>query len=200
MEKTIENLAKAFIGESQARNRYTFYAKVARNEGYEQIAEIFLITADNEREHASWLFKLINELKKKATERGEKIEKYNEIKVEASAPTVFGSTIDNLKAAIAGENYEYTKMYPEFADIAEKEGLKEIAQRLRAIAKAEEHHEERYKKILEQLEKGTFFNKSNKVWWVCRECGYVHFGKFPPEKCPSCDHPKAFYQLKCEEY
>ncbi len=200
MDKTIENLAKAFIGESQARNRYTFYAKVARNEGYEQIAEIFLITADNEREHASWLFKLMNELKKKAAERGEKIERYNEIKVEASVPTVFGTTIENLKAAIAGENYEYTKMYPEFADIAEKEGLKEIAQRIRAIAKAEEHHEERYKKILEQLEKGTFFNKKDKVWWVCRECGYVHFGKFPPEKCPSCDHAKAFYQLKCEEY
>ena len=130
MKKTIENLAKAFIGESQARNRYTFYSKVAKKEGYEQIAEIFLITAENEREHASWLFKLINELKQKSGED------FSEIKVETVAPTVFGTTAENLKAAIAGENYEYTKMYPEFADIAEKEGFPEIAKRLRVIAKA----------------------------------------------------------------
>jgi len=198
--KTIENLAKAFVGESQARNRYTMYAKVAKQEGYEQIAEIFLITADQEREHASWLFKLINELKKKASEEGEDITAYNELHVEAAVPTIYGDTIENLKAAIAGENYEYTKMYPEFADIAEKEGFKDIANRLRAIAKAESHHEERYKKLLQQLEDGTYFKKSENVWWVCRECGYVHYGKFPPEKCPSCDHPKSYYQLKCEEY
>jgi len=194
VKKTIENLAKAFIGESQARNRYTFYSKVAKKEGYEQIAEIFLITAENEREHASWLFKLINELKQKSGED------FSEIKVETVAPTVFGTTAENLKAAIAGENYEYTKMYPEFADIAEKEGFPEIAKRLRVIAKAEEHHEERYKKIVKEVEAGTVFKKEREVWWVCRECGYVHFGKEPPEECPSCGHPRSFYQLKSEEY
>ncbi len=193
MTKTIENLAKAFIGESQARNRYTFYSKIAKKEGFEQIAEIFLITAENEREHASWLFKLINELKKK----GEKVE---EIKVEASVPTTFGNTAENLRAAIAGENYEHTKMYPEFADVAEKEGFKEIAKRLRAIAVAEKHHEERYRKILKEVEAGTIFKKEKEVWWVCRECGYIYFGKEPPERCPSCDHEKSFYQIKCEEY
>ena len=194
MKKTIENLAKAFIGESQARNRYTFYSKVAKKEGYEQIAEIFLITAENEREHASWLFKLINELKQKSGED------FSEIKVETVAPTVFGTTAENLKEAIAGENYEYTQMYPEFADIAEKEGFPEIAKRLRVIAKAEEHHEERYKKIVKEVEAGTVFKKEREVWWVCRECGYVHFGKEPPEECPSCGHPRSFYQLKSEEY
>ena len=194
MKNTIENLVKAFIGESQARNRYTFYAKIAKNEGFEQIAEIFLITAENEKEHASNLFKLINKLKKKTNE------KLDEIKVEAVAPTVFSSTAENLKAAIAGENYEYTKMYPEFADVAEKEGFPEIATRLRAIAKAEEHHEERYKKLLKEVEAGTFFKKEKEVWWVCRECGYVHFGEEPPEKCPSCDHPRSYFQLKFEEY
>jgi len=194
MENTIENLVKAFIGESQARNRYTFYAKIAKNEGFEQIAEIFLITAENEKEHASNLFKLINELKKKSNE------KLDEIKVETVAPTVLGSTMENLKAAIAGENHEYTKMYPEFADAAEKEGFPEIAARLRAIAKAEKHHEERYKKLLKEVEAGTIFKKEKDVWWVCRECGYVHFGKEPPEECPSCDHARSYFQLKCEEY
>ncbi len=194
MKKTLENLAKAFVGECQARNRYTFYSKVAKKEGFEQIAEIFLITAENEREHASWLFKLIQELKKKS---GESLE---EIKIEASVPTIFGTTKENLKSAIAGENYEYTKMYPEFAEIAEEEGFPEIASRLRAIAVAEKHHEERYKKILKEVEAGTVFKKEKEVWWVCRECGYVHFGKEPPEVCPSCGHERGFYQVKCEEY
>lgn len=194
MKKTIENLTKAFIGESQARNRYTFYAKIAKKEGYEQIVEIFLITAENEKEHASSLFKLINELKKKSSE------KLDEIKVETVAPTILGNTIENLKAAIAGENYEHTKMYPEFAEVAEKEGFPEIAKKLRAIAKAEEHHEERFKKLLKEVEAGTVFKKEKEVWWVCRECGYVHYGKEPPEKCPSCDHPRSYFQLKCEEY
>jgi len=194
MKKTIENLAKAFIGECQARNRYTFYSKIAKKEGFEQIAEIFLITADNEREHASWLFKLINELKKKSDK------KLDEIKVEAAVPTTLGTTAENLKAAIAGENYEYTKMYPEFADVAEKEGFPEIAARLRAIAVAEKHHEERYKKLLKEVEAGTVFKKEKEVWWVCRECGYLHFGKQPPEICPSCSHEKSFYQIKCEEF
>jgi len=194
MKNTIENLVKAFIGESQARNRYTFYAKTAKKEGFEQIAEIFLTTAENEKEHASNLFKLINDLKKKSNE------KLDEIKVEAVAPTVLGSTTENLKAAIAGENHEHTIMYPEFANVAEREGFPEIAKRLRAIAKAEEHHEERYKKLLREVEAGTFFKKEKDVWWVCRECGYIHFGKEPPEKCPSCDHPRSYFQLKCEEY
>jgi len=194
MKNTIENLVKAFIGESQARNRYTFYAKISKKEGFEQIAEIFLITAENEKEHASNLFKLINELKKKSNE------KLDEIKVEAVPPTVLGSTAENLKAAIAGENYENTKMYPEFAEVAEKEGFPEIAKRIRAIAKAEKHHEERYKKLLKEVEASTFFKKEKDVWWVCRECGYVHFGKEPPEKCPSCDHERSYFQLKCEEY
>ena len=194
MKQTIENLAKAFIGESQARNRYGFYSKIAKKEGFEQIAEIFTITADNEKEHASWLFKLINELKNKSGEN------LDEINVQAGVPTILANTAENLKSAIAGENHEYTKMYPEFADIAEKESLPEIAQRLRSIAKAEEHHEERFKKILKEVEAGTVFMKDKEVSWVCRECGYVHFGKEAPETCPSCSHPKSFYQLKCEEY
>ena len=194
MKETIKNLTKAFIGEGQARNRYTFYSKIARKEGFEQIAEVFLITAENEKEHASWLFRLINELKKKSDE------KLDKIKVEVSVSTMLGTTAENLRTAIAGENYEHTKMYPEFADVAEKEGFPEIAKRLRAIAKAEEHHEERFKKLLKEVEAGTLFKKEKEVWWVCRECGYTHFGKEPPQECPSCSHPKSFYQVKCEEY
>ncbi|MGB9895359.1 MAG: rubrerythrin [Thermoproteota archaeon] len=192
--KTLQNLAVAFVGESQARNRYTFYAKVAQKEGYEQIAEIFRITADNEKEHASTLFNLIDELKRKS---GEKIEAIN---VEASVPTTLGNTAENLRAAIDGEHYENTKMYPEFADIAEKEGLPEIAERLRAIAKAEKHHEERYQKLLKEVENNSVFKKTKKVYWVCRECGYVYEGEEPPEVCPSCKHPRSYFQLKCEEY
>lgn len=120
--------------------------------------------------------------------------------MEAVSPTILGGTAENLKAAIAGENYEYTKMYPEFATIAEKEGLSEIARRLRAVARAEEHHEERYKKLFKEVRADTVFEKEKEVWWVCRECGYVYFGTEPPEKCPSCDHPRSFYQVKCEEY
>nr|MDO8061350.1 rubrerythrin family protein [Candidatus Freyrarchaeum guaymaensis] len=153
-----------------------------------------LITAENEKEHASWLFKLINELKEKS---GEKID---EVKVEAVAPLTLGSTAENLRAAIAGENYEHTTMYPEFANVAEEEGFPEIAGRLRAIAKAEEHHEERFKKLLKEVEAGTVFKKDKEVWWVCRECGYVYYGKEPPEVCPSCGHPRSYYQVKCEEY
>ncbi|MCD6550302.1 rubrerythrin family protein [bacterium] len=194
MQKTIQNLTKAFIGESQARNRYTFYAKIARKEGFEQIAEIFLITAENEREHAKWLFRLINELKKKSSEP------IGEITVEAVVPTTLGDTAENLRAAIAGENYEYTQMYPEFAKIAEEEGLNEIARRLRAIAVAEKHHEERYKKLLREVENRTVFKKERKVYWVCRKCGYIHEGLEPPEECPSCSHPKDYFELKCEEY
>jgi len=194
MEKTIENLTKAFIGESQARNRYTFYSKIAKKEGFEQIAEIFIITAENEKEHASWLFKLINQLKQRSGE------KMDEIVVEAVAPTTLGTTSQNLKAAIAGENYEHTTMYPEFADVADKEGLPEIAGRLRSIAVAEKHHEERYQKLLKELDGGTVFKKDKEVWWVCRECGYVYFGKEPPKKCPSCDHAQSYYEVWTEPY
>lgn len=194
MEETIKNLAKAFIGESQARNRYSFYSKIAREEGFEQIAEIFLITAENERQHAKWLLRMINDLKKKSKKN------FDEINVDSSVSTILGNTKENLKAAIDGENYEYSKMYPEFAKISEKEGFPEIAKRLRAIALAEKHHEERYKKLLKEVENGSVFKKKEKVWWVCRECGYVHYGNEPPEKCPSCDHSKSFFQLKCEEY
>lgn len=193
MKNTMENLAKAFAGESQARNRYTYYSKIAIKEGFEQIAEIFMITAENERIHAKRFFEHLNDLKKKAKAS-------DELVVQAAVPMVLGTTIENLKAAIAGENMEYTKLYPEFAAMAEKEGIPEVARRFRAVSVAEKHHEERYKKLLEQVEKGTIFKKEKPTWWVCRECGYVHLGKEPPEKCPSCDHPKSFYQLKCEEY
>ncbi|MCX8030317.1 MAG: ferritin-like domain-containing protein [Thermodesulfovibrionales bacterium] len=194
MQKTIENLMKAFIGESMARNRYTFYAKIAQKEGYEQISEIFLISADNEREHAKWLFRLINELKKRS---GQPIA---EVVVEASAPTILGTTEENLLSAIEGEHYEFSKMYPEFADIAEQEGLPEIAKRLRAIASAEGHHEERYRKLLKAVRDQMVFKKDTTVEWMCRKCGYIHNGKTPPEKCPSCDHEMNYFQIKCEEY
>jgi len=190
MSKTLTNLTKAFIGESQARNRYTFYAKVAKKEGYEQIAGIFLETAEQEKTHAKRLFEHIQELKEGA----------DEIKVEASAPTVYGTTKENLQAAIAGETYEYTKMYPEFANIATEEGLTDIAARLEAIAKAEKHHKDRYEKLLAQFEAGTTFKKDAETTWVCRECGYIHSGTEAPRECPSCDHPQAFYQVICENY
>ena len=194
MEKTLENLTKAFIGESQARNRYTFYAKVAKKEGFEQISDIFLLTAENEREHAKWLFRMIDELRQKIPE------KPDEINVEAAAPLTLGSTAENLAAAIVGENYETTTMYPAFADVAESEGLDEIARRLRMIAVAEAHHEERYRKLLATVEADTVFMKDTTVTWVCRKCGYVHKGKEPPGKCPVCDHPRAYFEIKCEEY
>ena len=194
MKQTIHNLAKAFIGESQARNRYTYYAKVAKKEGYEQIAGIFLETAEQEKEHAKRLFEHINELKKESDEN------LDEIKVEAAAPTVYGTTAENLQAAINGENYEYTDMYPGFAKTADEESLTKIAQRLRSIAKAEEHHEERYKKLLEQVTADTVFKKEKEVWWICRECGYMHLGTEAPPKCPSCDHAQSYYQVKCETY
>ena len=189
MKRTIENLAKAFVGESQARNRYTFYAKVARKEGFEQIAEIFRITAENEKEHAKRLFEHIVELSGN-----------EKITIETGVPNVFGTTVENLQAAIEGENYECEKMYPQFAETAESEGLGKIATRLKAIAVAEKHHEERFKKLLANVEAGTVFKKDEAVEWVCMECGYTHKGKQAPAKCPSCDHEQSFYQVKCEQY
>lgn len=195
MQKTIENLAKAFIGESQARNRYSMYAKTAKNEGFEQVAAIFEETADQEREHAKQLFKMINELKKESGEN-----KYEEIIVEAGAPTTLEATLQNLQSAINGEHYEYENMYPEFAQVAKEENLPKIAARLKSIAKAEAHHEERYLKLLTEIENNTVFKKEVEVDWVCRKCGYKHEGKNAPERCPACDHPKAYYQVKCEQY
>lgn len=185
--ETIKNLAKAFIGESQARNRYTYYASIAKKEGFEEISANFTLTADQEKEHAKVLIKFINELDSNSGET---------IKVESECPTVLGDTIANLKAAIAGENYEYTFMYPEFASIAESEGLIEIAARLRAIARAESNHEEKYKKFLEHLENNTTFIRNEKTYWVCRNCGYIHEAENAPEECPACKHPKAYFEAK----
>ena len=184
--RTEKNLLIAFAGESQARNRYTFFASQARKEGYEQIAAIFLETAENEREHAETLFKLLE---------GGLVE------ITASYPAgKIGSTAENLRAAAEGERYEHTEMYPEFAKVAEEEGFNKIAATLRAIAVAEKHHEERFLKLLENVEGGTVFKKDKAVRWKCRKCGYVHEGTEPPERCPSCGHSWAYFEILCEEY
>lgn len=192
MNRTVENLTKAFVGESIARNRYSMYASIAKKEGYEQIAEIFRLTSDQEKEHASQLYKMLVALQAE--------NKFDSVKIETEVPVLRSTTVENLKAAISGENHEHTEMYPEFAKVADEEGLPKVAARLRAIAVAEVHHEERYKKILASLEAGEIFKKKEAVWWVCRECGYMHFGTEAPEICPSCDHARSYYQLKCEEY
>jgi rubrerythrin len=194
MQKTIKNLAAAFIGESQARNRYSIYSKIAKNEGYEQISAIFAETAEQEQEHAKWLMRLIGELKQNSPAE------YAEIMLEAGCPTIIGTTAENLKAAMAGENHEQTSMYPEFAAIAKEEGLDAIAARLLSIAKAEKHHEERYQKLLTELENGTLFKKNEERSWICRKCGYEHTGNSAPETCPACGHPQSYYQLKQENY
>jgi len=186
MTKTLENLVKAYVGESQARNRYTFYAKTAQQEGYEQLAELFLLTAQQEKAHAKRLFKFIQELK----------ESNEEIKIEASVPTIFGTSIDNLKAAIAGESYEFQTMYPEFAKIAAEEGLTDIASHLQSIAIAEKNHKEKYEIYLNNIENNEVFKKTTETSWVCRECGYVHTGLEAPKQCPSCDHPQSFYEIR----
>jgi len=191
MQKTLENLAKAFIGECQARNRYTMFAKIAKKEGYEQIAGIFLETAEQEKEHAKQIFDRIQELK-----QGD----VTKISVEAECPIEIGDTKKNLELAIIGENYEWEVMYSEFAKTADEEGLPEVAKWFRAVLVAENHHSERYQKLLKNINNGTVFNKEQEVYWVCRECGYVHFSEAAPEECPSCKHAKAFYQLKSEEY
>ena len=193
MKKTLENLAKAFIGESQARNRYTMFAKIAKAEGYEQIASVFLETADQEREHAKQIFDKIQILKQEETG----LEK---IQVEAECPIEIGDTKKNLQLAILGENYEWEIMYSDFAKTAEEEGYPDIAQWFRHVLVAENHHSERYQKLLKNLENDTVFEKDHEVYWVCRECGYVHFATSAPIECPSCKHAKAFYQLKSEEY
>jgi len=191
--KTIENLQKAYVGECQARNRYTFYAKVALKEGFNQISDIFTETAEQEREHAKQLFVLIKELKQKnnITEN---------LVIEAEVPIVYGNTINNLNSAISGENHEYTEMYPEFANIAEKEGFIDIARKLRAIAIAEKHHEERYKKLLKNLTEDRLFKKEIEIVWLCMKCGYMHKGKEPPKECPSCGHLTSYFKVQDEEY
>ncbi|WP_424358955.1 rubrerythrin [Methanocella sp. MCL-LM] len=195
MKKTIENLTKAFVGESQARNRYTFYASTARKEGYEQIAAIFTLTADNENEHAEWFFKMLRQV---AGQTGEKLDN---LAVETDVPAVWSNrTLDNLKAAAAGEKLENTKLYPEFARVAEMEGYPDIARRIRSIAVAEKHHEDRYGKLIKEIEAGTLFQKKEPVYWVCRKCGFLHHGMAPPEKCPSCDHERSYYERQSETY
>lgn len=192
MKQTFLNLGAAFVGESMARNRYTMYNKVARTEGYEQIAGIFAETAEQEREHASVLFRFLQDIK---AENGGELKLAN-----VDVPLGFGTTAENLQAAIDGEHYETTTMYPGFADVAEQEGYAEIAQRLRAIAVAEAHHEERYRKLLREVENHSVFKKDHKIVWVCRECGYVHEGLEAPDICPACHHAQSFYQVKAEEY
>ena len=195
MKKTFTNLLQAYVGECQARNRYSFYAKVARNEGFHQIQRIFLETAEQERQHATWFFRMAQQLKKKSKEN------LNEPTLDGVVvPTFFGDSAVNLKAAVNGEHYEATEMYPGFATVAEEEGFPEIATRIRAIAKAETHHEERYQKLLNEVENNTIFKKKEKISWVCAECGYVHEGTVPPDVCPSCSHPKEYFYRQSEEY
>ncbi|MEM2869472.1 MAG: rubrerythrin family protein [Thermoplasmata archaeon] len=184
--KTEQNLLTAFAGESQARNRYTYFASQARKEGYEQIAAIFSDTADNEKEHAKRFFKFL--------EGGEAM-------VSASFPAgVIGDTKANLKAAAAGENMEYTKLYPEFAKTAEKEGFPQIAAVFRSVSVAEQGHERRYLLLLENLEKGQVFKRAKPVKWRCRNCGYIHEGTEAPKECPSCAHPQAFFEVYTEVF
>ena len=183
--KTEKNLLTAFAGESQARNRYTYFASQAKKEGYVQISDIFTETADQEKEHATRLFKFL--------EGGE-------VEINAAFPAgVIGDTIDNLKAA-AGENYEYTTMYPGFAKIADGEGFSEIAAVMRAIAVAEKQHEKRYLELAKNIEDGKVFKKDKPVVWRCRNCGYIHIGTEPPEKCPACAHPKAYFELLSDNF
>ncbi|GAB6886946.1 rubrerythrin family protein [Desulfothermus okinawensis JCM 13304] len=184
--KTEKNILTAFAGESQARNRYTYFASQAKKEGYVQISKIFEETANQEKEHAKRLFKLL--------EGGE-------VEITGSFPAgKIGTTLENLKAAAEGENYEHTQMYPEFAKIAREEGFEDIAKVFEAIAVAEEFHEKRYKKLAENIEKGMVFKKEEEVVWRCQNCGYLHKGKEAPEACPACAHPRAHFELVCENY
>ncbi|MGB9804388.1 rubrerythrin [Desulfofundulus sp.] len=184
--RTEKNLVTAFAGESQARNRYTYFASQAKREGYEQIAAIFLETADNEKEHAKRLFKFL--------EGGE-------VEITAAFPSgVIGDTLTNLKSAAAGENHEHIQMYPEFARVAEEEGFPEIAAVFRAIARAEVGHEERFRELIANLEQGRVFKRDRKVTWRCRNCGYLHEGTEPPEVCPACEHPRGYYEVYCGCY
>lgn len=187
--RTEKNVLTAFAGESQARNRYTFFASVAKKEGYEQISALFTETANQEKEHAERLFKFL--------EGGEVA-----LNSDAAFPAgVIGSTLENLKASAAGENYETNTMYPEFADVADEEGFVEIAAVMRHIAVAELHHENRYLALAANIEKNQVFKRTAaETVWTCRNCGYLHHGAGAPEKCPACDHPKAHFEIYSENY
>ena len=184
--QTEKNILTAFAGESQARNRYTYFASQAKKDGYVQISEIFAETANQEKEHAKRLFKLL---------------KGGDVEVAAAFPAgVIGTTLDNLKEAAGGENYEYTEMYPGFAKIAVEEGFEEIAEIFQAIAVAEKQHEKRYLALAANIEKGIVFKREQSVVWRCRNCGYLHEGNEALDECPACAHPKAHFELLGENY
>lgn len=183
---TEQNLLKAFAGESQAKNRYEFAAKVAKKEGLEQISAIFMETAGQEQQHAKRFFKFL--------EGGD-------VEITATYPAgVIGNTAENLKAAAEGENEEWTDLYPAFAKTAKEEGFPAIAAAFTMIAKVEAEHEKRYRKLLENLETGVVFEKDGEVYWMCRNCGYIHKGKAAPQKCPACLHPQSYFEVKKENY
>lgn len=171
--KTEKNLETAFSGESQARNKYTYFASVAKKEGYEQIAFLFLKTADNEKEHAKLWFKELNGI---------------------------GNTTENLVAAAAGENYEWTDMYAGFAKTAEEEGFPELAAKFRLVAAIEKHHEERYRALLKNIETAEVFRKSTVKVWECRNCGHIVVGECAPEVCPTCNHPQSYFEISADNY
>ena len=184
--QTEKNLLAAFAGESQARNRYSYFASQAKKEGYEQIAAIFEETANQEKEHAKREFKFL---------------KGGEVEITAAFPAgVIGNTLENLKEAAAGEHYENTEMYPGFAEVADKEGLKEIAEVFRNIAIAEKRHEQRYIALAKNITDGNVFKRNKPVRWVCRNCGYVHEGLEPPNLCPACAHPLSYYELEATNF
>ena len=184
--RTEQNLLKSFAGESQARSRYTFFASVAKKEGYEQISGVFMETAEQEKEHAKRFFKFLE---------GGMVE------ITASYPAgKIGTTMENLAAAAAGENEEWSEMYPEFAAIAEEEGFPAIAAVFRNVATVEEQHEIRYRKLLAHVEAGDVFSRDEEIFWQCRNCGYVHKGKTAPESCPACAHPQAFFEPMKQNY
>ena len=183
---TEKNLLKAFAGESQARNRYTYFASVAKKEGYEQIASIFLETAGNEKEHAEVFFKYL--------EGGE-------LEITAGYPAgKIGTTAENLLAAAEGEKLEWGTLYPDFAETAKKEGFKDVAESFTEIAEVEEEHEKRYRKLLENVKNSTVFKRDVEVEWKCRNCGYVHNGKEAPEVCPACKHARSYYEIHAKNY
>jgi len=184
--QTEKNLLTAFAGESQARNRYTFFASQAKKEGYEQIAAIFGETADQEKEHAKREFKFLQG---------------GEVEIAGSFPAgVIATTLENLKAAAAGENYEHTQMYPAFAKIAEDEGFDEIAKVFSEIAVAEKRHEQKYLALAKNIETGRVFKREKAVRWVCRNCGYVYEGTEAPEICPACAHPQSYYEPEAANF
>ncbi|EYE88537.1 rubrerythrin [Fervidicella metallireducens AeB] len=187
--KTAENLMRAFAGESQARNRYTYYASVAKKEGYIQISNLFLETAENEKEHAKLFFKFLNESLK-----GESVE------ITGGYPVGLGDTKTNLGYAASGEKEEWTEVYPSFARIADEEGFSNIADVFRKIAEVEKHHEARYRKLLENMENGEVFKKTQPVKWKCGNCGYIHEGTEAPDVCPACAHPQGYFEINAENY